>query len=343
MARFKNKICFLCLSCVLILSCITPVHGAGVVHKEKTYTSTDKEKKYDFDKEIMESGSAFKLLDIAYQVIKEEPETEDRAVRYKKKTKVLKENSNYKPSKTIIENGINYRLEYTSRDEVTSQEEYTQTVTGQTDYYNLEEAQNAPLIKNIRTLNKKTQKWESVQCEQVGMNVLSDGWEDSVINITFVSYDKQYFQWQGILVKKKKKNPLSGYEKQIVESVGRDTDDYKVTDISWDGTAYRNSRGVLCRDAVAKVKRKISHYRVTYKGEIRNSGKKGVVYTSTYSGLQKLETGKTLYTIKATATYKSKTDTTVLAVGLTVGVVLLIVAIIGIIYFLKKKQKVKLN
>ena len=90
MARFKNKICFLCLSCVLILSCITPVHGAGVVHKEKTYTSTDKEKKYDFDKEIMESGSAFKLLDIAYQVIKEEPETEDRAVSYIKKTKVLK-------------------------------------------------------------------------------------------------------------------------------------------------------------------------------------------------------------------------------------------------------------
>ncbi len=339
MAGLKNNICFLCLSCVLILSSITPVHGAGVVHKEKTYTSTDKEKKYDFDKEIMESGSEFKLYGVTYQIIKEEPETENRAVSYIKKTKTLKPDSNYKPEQTIEENGITYHLEYTSRDEVTSEEEYTQTVTGQTSYYSLKEAQNAPLTKNIRTFNKKTRSWENVSCEQSGIAVLPDEWEDSVINITFVSYDKQYFQWQGILVEKNVETPLSGYERQIIESVGKDTEDYKVTGISWNGKAYKNAKGVLCRDAVAKVKRKISHYRVYYKGEIRNSGKKGIVYTSTYSGLQKRETGKTLYTIKAMASYKSSTDATALAIGLTVGIVLLIIVIIGIIYILKKKQR----
>lgn len=339
MRLFKNKILFLLLIFIFSFQLVTPVSASGVIRKEETYTSTKKNEEHKFNENITEKGSEYKLLNVDYQIVKEEPETQNEAVSYVKKSKTLKSGTAYEPKETITVNGITYHLEYTQRDEVVSDDAYTQTVTGYTDYDSETAAVNAPPTKKVTVTNKKTNKQETVECDYVGISTLPAQWESGVINITFISYDKQYFAWQGILVEKNVSNPLAGYDKQIVESVGGNTDDYKVESVSWNGAAYANSNGTLCRNAVAKVKRKINRYRVSYKGEIRSSVKKGIVYTSTYTGLKKTETGNTIYTIKATATYKGASNTTAIIAGLTVGVVLFIILVIGIIYFLKKKQK----
>ncbi len=338
MRLLKNKIFF--LSLIFMFSfCITPVSAAGVMQKEKTYTSTDKKKEYKFNENITENGDKYKLYNVDYQIVKEEPETENRAVSYIKKSRMLESGEAYEPKQTIVVNGITYHLEYSQREEVTADEEYTQTVTGYTDYASEEAALNAPLHKTVKTVNKKTNKTEDVDCDYRGISSLPAQWEDSVINITFIAYDKQYFAWQGILIKKNVKTPLLGYDEQIIKSIGGNTNDYKIQSVSWKGKAYTNSHGTKCRDAVAKVKRKINRYRVSYQGEIRNNAKRGIYYTITYSGIKKVETGKTLYTIKATAIYKSVSNKTAIIAGLTVGVVLAIVLAVGIIYSLKQKQK----
>ncbi len=335
--KFKSRVFFFLLVCSISFQTATPVFAAGVVTKEKTYTSTQKDEEYTFKTNITVDGRKYKMADTIYEIVSEEPEMETETVSYVKKKTLDKEKS-YTPKDSITKDGVIYRLQHTDKSEVTLEEAYTQNVTGYTDYSDKEAAGKAPLTKNVTVVNQKTKKQETVQCDFYGISTLPPEWEYNTVNITFESYNSQYFSWQGLLVEKNISSPLSGYEKEIIESVGGNTQDYQVESITWKGKAYKNSKGILCRDAAAQIKRKINHYRVTYKGEIREDSKKAITYTSTYSGTKSTQTGNTVYTIKAAATYEKVTNMLAVVAGLTVGVLLFIILVIGIIYLLKKKQ-----
>ena len=160
-------------------------------------------------------------------------------------------------------------------------------------------------------------------------------WENSYIDIHFIGYDSDRYQWNGIMVEKNEQNPLKGYHKELLQSVGvtaGQMKNYKVGQISWTGESYRNEKGILCRDARATIRRKRNVYRVMYQGIYSQEDTMGVVYQTTYAGIRNQETGVTNYQMKAVAEYQPEDLKKIPDAVITIGVMLLLVAVLGIIY-----------
>lgn len=82
----------------------------------------------------------------------------------------------------------------------------------------------------------------------------ANSWQDSYINLTFISYDADYYEWNGVQIDGSSKNPLKGYEKEILKSIGADTKNYRVVTTYWTGKAYQKD-GVYYRKAKADIQK----------------------------------------------------------------------------------------
>lgn len=338
MKKSFNKIFSFLLLLTVATNQVTTIRADEAITKEYTFTSENSEEKADghFKSEINENGKKYKLKDITYTVIDKEEVQAESETNFNTEYGPVKIGEKFQPDKTVTKDGIEYTLDSTVKKKVTIEEAYTQTVTGYTDYTKMNDAYNAPDTKSISAVNDKTGENVSTVCSKTGITEISSNeWEDTYIDIKFIAYDADEFIWNGIKVKKNENNPLKGYEDELLESVGGNTKNYKILKIYWTGKAYKNDDGILCRDAKADVQRKINRYRVSYQGSISVKPVKGYVYTSTYKGIKKTNTGKILYTIKAVASYEKDG---IPVVGITIGMLFLIIIIVGILYIIRKKK-----
>lgn len=321
-----------------------PIRAAAAdkIQKEIQYTTTDREEKREteFPEEIKEEGKTYRRGKVGYQVLKEEPVTEKRPVFLTKKSGELDPGEGYSPPQDITENGVRYGFLDLQKKMVTKSKGYTQTVTGFSLYSTRAGAQDAPAAKKIQTVDPRTKKTVTVTCRKQGdVRKTADTWENTYIDIVFVTYDASHFAWNGIIVEKKGKSPLKGYERELLESVGGSEADYRIRQIRWNGKSYRDRNGVLCRRARADVRKKVSHYRVDYAGTRTVKAEKRVVYTSTYAGEKETRTGGVTYTILAEASYEAEKPGIPAAMAITVGILLLILAAAGILFFLARRKK----
>ena len=146
------------------------------------------------------------------------------------------------------------------------------------------------------------------------------------------------FVWNGVTVLKSEKEPLKGYEKELIESVGADSKDYKILNTYWKGKSYKNSDGVICRNARADALRRTNYSRVNYEGSINVPEVLGYEYTSVYKTEMLKDTGRTKYTIKATAFYEAENKP---VLQITLGILVFMVLAVGVLFILKKKQREK--
>ncbi len=309
------------------------------MEKEVEYQGKDKEQKADayFPQKIVEDGSTWNLLGIRYEIVGEEAVMVSEPVTETVKSGVIHAGETYLPEETVLKDGIMYQLSETTESEVVLKKGYTQKVTGYSEYDSLGKAQSAPDTKLVTVADRRTGEDISMRCRYDGITRRPDTWEDTYIEITFVSYDADTFRWNQVIVPKNKKNPLKGYEKELLESVGGNRKNYHIQNVSWDGKAYQNEKGVLCRNARARVIKKVPHYRVNYSGERVVEDVKGTVYTSVYTGLKETDSGERTYTIRAVAAYEKQAGIPVM--GITLGVLLFLLIVVGIIFILKKNQK----
>ena len=338
-----------CLPLFLLLAAVSMLPGASVraasaerIRKEIQYSTTDKEEKREteFPEEIKEEGRTYRRGMVEYQVLKEEPVTEKKTVFLTKKSGELEPDEEYSPPQDITENGIRYGYLDQQKKMVTKRKGYTQTVTGFSLYGSRAGAQGAPATKRIRAVDPQTKEAVTVTCRKKGgVKKTADTWEDTYIDIVFVAYDARHFIWNGIQVEKDEQNPLGGYEKELLESVGGSEADHRVMRIRWNGKSYRDRNGVLCRRARADVRKRVSHYRVDYAGTRTVKADKRTVYTSTYAGEEETGTGEVKYTILAEATYEAEKSGMPAAIAITVGIVLSILAVAGTLFFLAKRKK----
>lgn len=312
--------------------------SGSTITKEVEYLSKEKAQKADawFQEKIIEDGKTWSLQGIDYEIVREEPVMISETVTETVKSRVIKEGETYLPEETITKDGITYNLSETTESEKVIEKGYVQNVTGYFDYHSLREAQAAPAVKMVTAEDRQTGETVTLRCGYEGITRRADTWEDTHIDITFVSYDADTFLWNKVTVLKNKKNPLEGYEKELLESVGGNSKDYRIQNVHWSGKAYKNANGILCRNARAEVRKRIRHYRVNYRGERTAEDTKGTVYTSVYTGLKETDNGERTYTIKAVATYEKQTEIPVM--GITLGILLFLLVVIGIIFILKKKQ-----
>lgn len=340
-----------CLPLFLLLAAVSMLPGASVraasadrIRKEIQYSTTDKEEKREteFPEEIKEEGRTYRRGMVEYQVLKEEPVTEKKTVFLTKKSGELEPDEEYSPPQDITENGIRYGYLDQQKKMVTKRKGYTQTVTGFSLYGSRAGAQGAPATKRIRAVDPQTKEAVTVTCRKKGgVKKTADTWEDTYIDIVFVAYDARHFIWNGIQVEKDEQNPLGGYEKELLESVGGSEADHRVMRIRWNGKSYRDRNGVLCRRARADVRKRVSHYRVDYAGTRTVKPERRVVYTCTYTGEKKEGTGEVRYTILAKASYEEEKPGRMPVLVITVGVVFALAAAAGILLLLARRGKKK--
>lgn len=252
----------------------------------------------------------------------------------------------YDPERTVEEDGITLYLQESTSEAVTQKKGKTNQLNSYTDYFSKSQADAAPTVKKITALDPDTQKEYTGNANKTAVEKRSE-WENSYIDIHFAGYDAERYQWNGIMVEKNEQNPLKGYHKELLQSVGvtaGQMKNYKVGKISWTGQAYRNEKGILCRDARAAVKRKRNIYRVMYQGIYSEEDTMGVVYQTTYAGIRNRETGVTNYQMKAVAEYQMEDLKKIPAATITIGILLVLVATIGIlnlIYIHGKNRKIE--
>lgn len=340
-----------CLPLFLLLAAVSMLPGASVraasadrIRKEIQYSTTNKEEKREteFPEEIKEEGRTYRRGRVEYQVLKEEPVTEKKTVFLTKKSGELEPDEEYSPPQDITENGIRYGYLDQQKKMVTKRKGYTQTVTGFSLYGSRAGAQGAPATKRIRAVDPQTKEAVTVTCRKKGgVKKTADTWEDTYIDILFVAYDARHFIWNGIQVEKDEQEPLRGYEKELLESVGGSEADHRIRGISWNGKSYRDRNGVLCRRARADVRKRVSHYRVDYAGTRTVKPERRVVYTCTYIGEKKEGTGEVRYTILAKASYEEEKPGRMPVLVITVGVVFALAAAAGILLLLARRGKKK--
>lgn len=322
------------------------VSGETVTKEIEYYTNNSSDKIDDqFPELIQENGQMYRLQDVRYETVSEKKETIAEAVTKTVKSKVLKQSDVYNPVQTLEEDGITYTLQGTTSESVILEKGTIKQISGYQDYTSKSKADAAPAEKVITVSDPETGEEYSDKGSKVTVEKRTN-WQDSYITIHFTGYDSGRFQWNGITVKKNVKNPLKGYQQELLKSVGvtaKQMKNYKVGTISWTGKAYRNKKGILCRDARAAIRKKTITYRVTYQGIYSSEDTMGVVYQTTYAGIRNRETGVIHYQMKATATYQVQPETKSIPVAaITIGVLLVLVAIIGminLICFHKKKRR----
>lgn len=350
----RNRIFSFFLVVVLLLCGITvkakesTKTNKGSIVKEITFSTDDtvetlkKQKNDYFPETIKVDGKRYRLKTVDYKVLDKTPISIEKEVQKVVDSDFIPAGTEYQPEDAIEDNGVTYKLDKVETEEKTADDTYIQTVTGYTDYDHAVSRSDVPATKNVTATNQRTGQQETVTCNLSSIDQIgSSGWEDTYIDIVFESYDAQIFHWNGITVTKDVSSPLAGYENNLLASVGADSSSYQVLRTYWTGDAYRDSNGVLCRNARADVQRKVNYYRANYSGQIQQPETPGHVYHSTYTGTEKITSeDKYSYTIKAAAEYEEINNLLVYALS-GVSILLLIIIVILILYIVSKKKEKK--
>ena len=168
---------------------------------------------------------------------------------------------------------------------------------------------------------------------------------DLSVPMTLYGIDSAYLQFGDALIPYDGGNPpLTGYESAYLASLGLSANSYRLTRVTWDGDAYTNADGELCRNAIVTGDRLLSTFTAVYGGKnVTVPSVDGYKATATYSGTQIVKTDKTEYSIRSVATYIEQKNEVPVAVivGITIGTIALAAAIVIILFILSKKRKEK--
>ena len=168
---------------------------------------------------------------------------------------------------------------------------------------------------------------------------------DLSVPMTLYGIDSAYLQFGDALIPYDGGNPpLTGYESAYLVSLGLSANSYRLSRVTWDGDAYTNADGELCRNAIVTGDRLLSTFTAVYGGKnVTVPSVDGYKATATYSGTQIVKTDKTEYSIRSVATYIEQNNEVPVAVivGITIGTIALAAAIVIILFIISKKRKEK--
>lgn len=291
------------------------------------FTSTDPTETHpeQFSDVINEGDSYYVLGNISYKVAEGESIKEDKEV-----TKTITVTGNETVQPQITEDGVTYVFDTKHITNVGTSE----VVTGYTDYDYAVSATSVPQTKVLQG---------GVTGTLTGVAPSTTEQVDSYINITFISYDADLFDWQGIEVEKADPNPLLGYESQLLASVGENDSTATVLSCTWNGDEYTSADGELCRDALATIRKSVTWYRASYSGSVSGDS----TYEVSYKGTKQVDTGEKYYHITATALYEKAvmeaSYPTGFYVAAGVGILLIATLMVVILFLVSKMRKENKN
>lgn len=105
-------------------------------------------------------------------------------------------------------------------------------------------------------------------CSLMGIISQEELWEeDFSLPVIFRDYEADFYLFNGMEIPRNDTQPeLSGHEEEIISEAGLSSEDYRVTNICWDGAVYTDPEGVSCRNALVLGKRRLWAFQVKYGG-----------------------------------------------------------------------------
>ncbi|MDO5407680.1 MAG: hypothetical protein Q4F28_10190 [Eubacteriales bacterium] len=167
------------------------------------------------------------------------------------------------------EQGVSYELEQweavpvllPAENQVVEQERIFEQIEGMTDI---------PETVEWKAEHTEDRRRGKAVCTAESVEILREWWSgDFSFPVQFHCYDAEYYQLGGELIPSDEVRPqLDGYEELLLEIAGVPAEGYRVTDIRWDGEAYLDEAGILCRNAVASGEKLLRDYQVRYRGTV---------------------------------------------------------------------------
>lgn len=305
---------------------------------EETYTSTNAEAEYSFE-ETIEDGE-YELDDVEYNIISEEPEIEDVLVTESTTVDVYTKEQAIDQTFNYSLNGTSYPLKIKSVDYTPAKVKLGSGSAAITETEVVEEAPELlPDTVTAEYTDEKTGIKVNVTLKKQKVEEIEGRYEMLEMPMTFYAIDAPYFVFEGEKIENAGDVPsVSGYENLYLASLDLNSD-YQVISAEWDGEAYMEN-DILCRNAVCFVQRYIHTYEGTYGGNSVELPKvDGFSASVTYEGNVPQETGNTLYTIQAVATYTEAGLSPIAVALFSIGIVVIILIILFILFAIAKNRK----
>lgn len=119
----------------------------------------------------------------------------------------------------------------------------------------------------IVTVEKQGRSTDVV-CQLAEKTVIGEEWEDGFyFPVIFHGYDAGVYWLQGHLISGSEEAPrLDGCEELLLEEIGANPEEYQILGIRWDGEAYGDENGEICRRAEAWGQKLVRDYQLLYRG-----------------------------------------------------------------------------
>lgn len=171
--------------------------------------------------------------------------------------------------------------------------------------------------------------------------------DDFSVPVIFHSYGADYYQIGEQKVPLQAEQPqFEGYKKQLLSEIQVSADNYEITDIIWDGAPYLDNDNILCRNAVASGRKKVTDYLVTYGGmvtfpEVEGFQCRAVYSLKVYEHPQAEDRIIVSETIIADAVEEQAPSWLIMrqAIGITVSILLVALVILLLIWLTKRIWK----
>lgn len=218
----------------------------------------------------------------------------------------------------------------------------TETVSKNVSYSKVRLDYTIPQTYTTKYTDKKTSTAIDVHLKLDNMVKSGAYWIDTDgLKGVVTGYDALYYNLNNsdTQIPKNEKQPVyKGYENAILKSLEL-SDDYKITGSSWDGDAYYNAEGVLCRNCIYDAQLKVCDITASYSATVDLPDIITYTATSTYEDEE-----SSLYTIEAEyekAETEKNISTPLIVAGVVIGLLILAALISGILVYLSKKKKSK--
>ena len=277
-------------------------------HQYKTENPDSDEAEGLFEKELKRDGITYRLSEIRTEVIEENlAETAGDTITITTAPFLEEKTESYQPEGTIEREGISYQL----KDSILEKADipaHEVPITKEVVYEAVEGKDMIPSRIPVSVTDDATgQQMEGID-EISGQEFGEERWEENFsFPVTFHEYGLEGY-WLGETVFKLEDDTpdFHGYEAELLALIGVSNEEYTVETVTWDGEAYEDSEGILCRNAVASGKKLVSDCKAVYQGTAVFREEAGVRYRLTYLKKEAESSGKTVYTMKATGVYVPK-------------------------------------
>lgn len=309
-------------------------------HQYKTENPDSDEAEGLFERELKRDGVTYRLSEIRTEVIEKNPVgMAGDTVTITTDPFLAKKAGTYQPEETVEKEGVTYRLQKSVLEESVIPA-HEVPITEEVVYEAVEGKDVIPSRISVTVTDDATGQQMDGIAEISGQEFGEERWEENFsFPVIFHEYGLEGY-WLGEQVFKLKDDipDFHGYESELLALIGVNGEEYTVDSVAWDGEAYENPEGILCRNAVASGKKLVSDCKAVYQGNAIFEKEPGVRYRLTYQKDGAEGTGKTVYTMKATGVYVPKKNR-VAAVAAVIGLGSAGAGVAGYTVYRKRKQR----